>query len=186
MLLYTGTDPEAPGLKANNCPKPGYVSYNIGNNGTCYKYISDHLRQYEAETRCLQDNARLITLKDSATLTIMKAVLGSSAAIIWTGLQRIANANSAESFQWQDGSIFEFTSHRHQFNNYGGDDYCVQLYPAVGHMLQDAECIFERASICELLPGKHMSNHMTAKGPKELFPNPLLVINDRSLRTFCC
>ncbi len=75
LFFLPGTDLNAPGLQSSNCSTPGYVSYNIGD-GTCYKYFDQQVPQYEAETRCLQDNARLIAVNSSDDITIVKALVG--------------------------------------------------------------------------------------------------------------
>ena len=75
FILFTETDLNAPMIQASNCSTPGYVSYNIGD-GTCYKYFPDLVRHYEAEIRCLQDHARLVSVNSSNTLTAVKALAG--------------------------------------------------------------------------------------------------------------
>ena len=75
-LFFTqkkGGDLNATGLQTTDCSTPGYVSYNIGEPGTCYKYFSDSENFYNAEARCLQDNARLIAVNNSVDLAIAKA-----------------------------------------------------------------------------------------------------------------
>ena len=75
LIINPGSSINITVPQASNCSTPGYVSYNIGD-GTCYKYFSEVVKQYEAEIRCLQDNARLVSLNNSNTLTILKALMG--------------------------------------------------------------------------------------------------------------
>ena len=72
-ILFKGSPLNITIPQVSNCTTPGYVSYNIGD-GTCYKYFSEVVKQYEAEIRCLQDNARLFSLNNSNSLTIVKAL----------------------------------------------------------------------------------------------------------------
>ena len=76
QFFLTGTDLNAPGFQSSNCSTPGYVSYNIGDGLTCYKYFTQLVSQYEAKTRCLQDNATLVSISNPDTITIVKALAG--------------------------------------------------------------------------------------------------------------
>ncbi len=58
-----------------------------------------------------------------------------------------------EDFQWSDGSKFELASHLFVFNNYEGDDYCVESSPTRGHTLQDQECTYPQHFVCHITPG---------------------------------
>ena len=65
----------APGLQTNNCLGfTGYTTFNVGDGVTCYKYISDLVTQADAKARCLQDNAKLVSVNNPETITIVKAL----------------------------------------------------------------------------------------------------------------
>ena len=74
--ILSGTDPADPGLQITPCNQTGYYSYNIGENGTCYKYFSAQKTQYAADTQCREDNGRLISINSTEDILIAKAVLG--------------------------------------------------------------------------------------------------------------
>ncbi len=75
VSLMIFTDPVT-ALISHNCSTPGYVGFNIGEPGSCYRYYPDLIPQYAASTRCLQDSARLISINSTETLGVIKTLIG--------------------------------------------------------------------------------------------------------------
>ena len=127
----------------------------------CYRFSLEQKDWDDAEKSCIQDDGHLASVLSNDEMVFISCLQDpSSIHKSWIGAKRNGN-----SFQWTDGSKFDFENWSPgEPNNQGGAEDCIEFDSDPGHTVHDkwndSPCSNKRNYVCKKKPvgGKMLCN----------------------------
>ncbi|XP_035662036.1 uncharacterized protein LOC118406227 isoform X2 [Branchiostoma floridae] len=194
---YTTADYPSSGLEENYCRNPGgdagvwcyttdpstrweYCDVHVPvcaqcesgwteSNSYCYKFVSDQVSWYTADSQCIQHGASLATIKGPGENNFIAGLIRKTPDAVWIGLRK-----SGSVWKWRDGTHFTYSNWKpgepnnkrvtSKLYHNDGREECVSMYskqPEPNWLFgrqastrgkwNDAHCLCDRPYICQKL-----------------------------------
>ena len=104
----------------------------------------------DAENFCSQSGAHLASIHSEQEVAFIQSLLGPS----WRGQPWIGGQRNGSTFEWIDGSTFDFNNwNPNEPNNFGGQENCIHIYTRNGKW-NDIRCNGKLTFVCKRQLGK--------------------------------